>query len=74
MWFIGVEVEQETSAPPPKKNPGSVPARVTLLVGKKIKIFYFHLLAPDGTKLSSILKIHYGPVAVQSQNTITESK
>ena len=26
MWFIGVEVEQETSAPPPKKNPGSTPA------------------------------------------------
>ena len=25
MWFIGVEVEQETSAPPPKKSPGSVP-------------------------------------------------
>ena len=23
MWFIGVEVKQETSAPPPKKNPGS---------------------------------------------------
>ena len=23
MWFIGVEVEQETSAPPPKKSPGS---------------------------------------------------
>ena len=22
-WFIGVEVEQETSAPRPKKNPGS---------------------------------------------------
>ena len=22
MWFIGIEVEQETSAPPPKKNPG----------------------------------------------------
>ena len=22
MWFIGVEVEQETSASPPKKNPG----------------------------------------------------
>ena len=28
MWFIGVEVEQETSAPPPKKNPGSAPAMV----------------------------------------------
>ena len=26
MSFIGVEVEQETSAPPPKKNPGSAPA------------------------------------------------
>ena len=24
-WCIGVEVEQETSAPPPKKNPGSAP-------------------------------------------------
>ena len=26
MWFIDVEVEQETSAPPPKKYPGSAPA------------------------------------------------
>ena len=26
MWFIGVEVEQETSAPLPKKSPGSAPA------------------------------------------------
>ena len=25
MWFIGVEVQQETGAPPPKKNPGSAP-------------------------------------------------
>ena len=25
MWFIAVEVEQEMSAPPPKKNPGSAP-------------------------------------------------
>ena len=25
MWFIGVEVEQDTSAPPPKKNPESTP-------------------------------------------------
>ena len=24
-WFIGFEVDQETSAPPPKKNPGSAP-------------------------------------------------
>ena len=27
MRFIGVEVEQETSAPPPKRNPGSAPER-----------------------------------------------
>ena len=27
MWFTGVEVEQETSAPPPKKNHGSAPAK-----------------------------------------------
>ena len=27
MWFIGVEVEQETSTPPPEKNPGSAPAK-----------------------------------------------
>ena len=26
MWLTGVEVEQETSAPPPKKNAGSAPA------------------------------------------------
>ena len=25
MWFIGVEVEQETNAPAPKKNSGSAP-------------------------------------------------
>ena len=29
MWFIGVEVEQETSASPPKKNPGSAPESVS---------------------------------------------
>ena len=30
MWFIGVEEEQETSAPPPKKNPGSAPASLMI--------------------------------------------
>ena len=30
MWFSGVEVEQETSAPPPKKNPGSAPVLYSL--------------------------------------------
>ena len=35
MWFIGVEVEQETSAPPPKKNPGSAPVLLFVLVTTK---------------------------------------
>ena len=28
MWFIDVEVEQEMSATPPKKNPGSSPEQI----------------------------------------------
>ena len=32
MWFIGVEVEQETSAPAPKNNPGSAPATIRMSV------------------------------------------
>ena len=40
MWFIGVEVEQETSAPPPKKNPGSAPGtRVVLGNGMRNIVF-----------------------------------
>ena len=31
MWFIGVEVEQETNAPPPKTNPGSAPDSYTVI-------------------------------------------
>ena len=30
MWFIGVEVEKETSAPPPERNPGSAPGSAFL--------------------------------------------
>ena len=38
MWFIGVEVEQETSAPPAKKNPGSAPELTTQ---RKLHAFSF---------------------------------
>ena len=41
MWFIGVEVEQETSAPPPKKNPGSALERFLLLAIKIITRRYY---------------------------------
>ena len=42
MWFIGVEVEQETSAPLPRKNPGSAHvlsllSRVSLLCSRERK-------------------------------------
>ena len=40
MWFIGVEVEKETSAPPPKKNPGSAP--VTLLCHHHNQSLFIH--------------------------------
>ena len=39
MWFISVEVEQETSAPPPKKNPGSAPV-TEMLVENILKHHY----------------------------------
>ena len=35
MWFISVEVEQETSAPPPKKNPRSATDFVVTLTGRQ---------------------------------------
>ena len=37
MWFIGVEVEQETTAPPPKKNPGSAPVKLPISNHPKYK-------------------------------------
>ena len=37
MWFIGFEIEQETSAPPPKKNPGSGPAMKLQSVPKLVE-------------------------------------
>ena len=41
MWFNGVEVEQETSAPPPKKNPGSAPVKdLVLFVEHSQQCFY----------------------------------
>ena len=37
MWFIGVEVEQWTSAPPPTKNPGSTPALTVDMINEKVR-------------------------------------
>ena len=38
MWFIDVEVEQETSAPLSKKNPGSAPGHHHI----SIEFFVYH--------------------------------
>ena len=39
MWFIGVEVEQETSAPPPKKkSPVTSSRKVSKYVAKMQKL------------------------------------
>ena len=43
MWFIIVEVEKETSAPPPKTYPGSAPEQedlrlVSILTGRYEKL------------------------------------
>ena len=37
--FIGVEVEQETSAPPPKKDPGSAPVPFFSLASTTAQLF-----------------------------------
>ena len=46
LWFIGVEVEQETSAPPPKKNPGSAPGH-----GENFTIFLYISSVSDSQAL-----------------------
>ena len=35
MWFIGVEVEQEMSSRPPKRNPGSAPVEPRIVAFKQ---------------------------------------
>ena len=49
MWFIGVEVEQETSAPPPKKNPGSAPVVYSSVIDiNQIDVIIFAINIPSG--------------------------
>ena len=42
MWFIGVEVEQETSAPPPKKS-GNAPVKANIVLNFELMHLYIVL-------------------------------
>ena len=46
MWFIAVEVEQETNAPPPNKNPGSAPEKL----GERTSLHRLRVLLTLSTK------------------------
>ena len=75
MWFIGVKVvEQETSAPPPKKNPGSASDSDTffLEIGRNSKFllttmfFFFHFKKYSSTptmcgKFTESFRAHSDP-------------
>ena len=50
MWLIGVEVEQETSALPPKKNPGSAPVVYTFCLKYKMKELSLNEVTKKKTK------------------------
>ena len=59
MWFVGVQVEQETNAPPPKKNPGSTLVRceknIQLTVKKKSSMMKTSFETLINTKISDRL-------------------
>ena len=54
-WFIGVEAEQETSAPPPKKNPGSAPGNV--VKGNSPSIFVYERILNNNKIFETILSL-----------------
>ena len=51
MWFIGVEVDQETSAPPPKNNPGSAPGNIEAVHSNVVNGCLKLDLRPSGKKI-----------------------
>ena len=60
MWFIGVEVEQETSAPPPNKNPGSAPERSANFSHKS-----------DPKKEKSVVHLHMSRILLAAKQSWT---
>ena len=56
MWFIGIEVKKETSAPPPKKNPGSTPEA---LIGTGVLGCFWPLLVAIGEAARDYISSFY---------------
>ena len=52
MWFIGVEVEQETSAPPPKKIVDPPLPRQSLILDSMQDVYIFRTTFVSGTCIS----------------------
>ena len=44
---FGVEVERETSAPPPKKSPGSAPGTIETAINNGVRIAAWFCLDPE---------------------------
>ena len=55
MWFISVEVEQETSAPLPEKNPGSAPVPSSLSI-TRVYIFFDELYILSRASLLALVE------------------
>ena len=74
MWFIGVGVEQETTAPPPKKNPGSAPECTYLSAGSRVTLslnqHYFAFLGVLHFQLMEIPKDFFVDI-VSTNNFLT---
>ena len=75
MWFIGAEVEQETSAPPPKRNPGSAPETsgqeplnpIMALCMKVLKLFWPLVLTPVDQAVVECSPEMFGAVRLTSE-------
>ena len=63
--FIGVEVEQETSAPPPKKDPGSAPVLFRFLIFILLLVFYHSTKITLDVLLALLYK---RPVSIDRRN------
>ena len=75
MWFIGVEVEQETSAPLPKKNPGSAPAKGSYLLdtGNYCNCFNLSQLVPRSTRVTKTTELSIDVIITSNPHQVIET-